>query len=222
MDALIALVPELPVETRMAFAKKLADAKLVTAPLASPNEITKEVQAAFGLAQQPRLDRVVPLLSMLADLLEKLDQVACKTLQNLPDRPDFKDVNAGDLREAIRTFLVANGQGSLETLALSSQKIVEKHRRAMVALMASHVGMKGVPSAGRDFARWFLESFSPQNIEDVARAEGGGIWPGGLPERCWKKYSQRFREDLSTPEHIDKKVRDAVANTAERLFQLKT
>jgi hypothetical protein len=216
-----ALAPSLTPGQKAAFARTLTEAGLLRPPAASADDVTKEVQTAFGLDQPPSLERVTRLLGVLADMLEKLDQVACKTYENLPARQDFSALNALDLREAITQFLAAQDEAGDKAAAQSAERVFERHRRAMVALMASHVGMKGVPSVGRDFARWFLDLFSPQNIEDVVRSERGNILGFGVPERCWRRYVRRFREDLSTQEHVDKRVKDAVANTAEHLFQLR-
>jgi hypothetical protein len=191
------------------------------APL--PEETMREVQTAFGLAQPPPLERVTRLVVVLTDLIEKLDEVACKTFQNLPARADFRTVNTGELRDALEGFLGAEGTVETTPLLAPLEKVIERHRRGMVALMACLVGTRNVPSAGRDFAKWYLDMFSPQNISDVVGSMKS--WLSGLKigtsERCWEQYTQRFREDLATTDHIDKKIKDAMANTVERIFQLK-
>lgn len=223
VDQLAACAPELPPETKAALARKLLEAGLLPEAPAPASEGAENLKRALGLPEPPTLEQAARLLAVLADLLEKLDQLACTTYENLPTRPDFKTVNADDFREAIRNFLGGDGGAGGEAAEAALQKVIEKHGRAMVALMASLVGVRGVPSVGREFARGFLELFSPQSIEDVARAERGSRFGlgGGLEERCWRKYAQQFRQDYSTPEHVDKKVKDAAANTIERIFQLR-
>jgi hypothetical protein len=224
LEQLLPGLPELPPQARDRLVKRLVEAGWVPArsPAAS-GPPALEIQAALGLERPPGPDHALKLLTVLADLVEKMDQVACRTLENLPDRPDFKTVAEGDLRESMKQFLGADAGGDPEAPLQTLRRTFEKHRRAMVALMASHAGMKGVPSAGREFAKWFLEYFSPQILEDVVRSEKSGMFGlgGGLEERCWKKFAQRFREHLSTPEHIDRRVKEAVANSVERIHQLR-
>lgn len=229
VSRLAALASKLSPEAKAGLAQKLAGLGLLAstpAPAVAPvpETATMALQMAFGLARPPRLDRVTYLLSALFDLLEKVDEVACKTFQNLPARDDFKTVNTGELRDALKGFLEADGEADVSGLIPPLQKVMERHRRGMVALLASLVGTRNAPGAGREFAKWYLDLFSPQNIGDVVGSTKG--WLSGLkrdaPERCWEQYTQRFREDLSTPEHIDKKIKDAVANTVERIFQMKS
>ena len=229
VSCLAGLAPKLSVEAKAVLAQKLAGLGLLApapAPVAAPlpEALANELQTALGLARPPRLDRIAHLLAALSDTLEKVDEVACKTFENLPARDDFKTVNTGELREALKGFLDADEKAGIIALIPPLQKVLERHRRGMVALMASLVGTRNAPGAGREFAKWYLDLFSPQNIGDVVGSTKG--WLSGLkrdaPERCWEQYTQRFREDLSTPEHIDKKIKDAVANTVERIFQLKS
>jgi hypothetical protein len=227
LNRLLPVLPNLPEAARQKLVQKVFEAGWVQAPAGpagSPE--AAEVQVAFDLPAPPTPARMTKFLLLVAGMVEKLSQVACRTLGNLPDRPDFKAVAEGDLREAMKEFLAAAKGPDIEPAAQALKKTLERHGRFMVGLMASHAGMKNVPSAGRDYARWFLEYFSPQIIEDAARAEKekAGLFGlgGGIEERCWKKYVQRFREQASTPEHIDRHVKEAVANSVERICQLRT
>jgi hypothetical protein len=225
LDRLLKVLPDLPETARQTLARKVVEAGWVRVPSGAAGRTTApELQAAFDLPEPPAAERAVKLLCLLSNMMEKLGQVACRTLENLPERPDFKAVAEGDLREAMKDFLAAAKVPELEPAAQAMKKMLERHGRIMVGLMASHAGMRGVPSAGRDYARWFLDSFSPQIIEDVVGAEKAGMFGlgGGLEERCWKRYVQRFREQASTPEHIDRHVKEAVANSVERICQLRT
>ena len=131
---------------------------------------------------------------------------------------------ADELQETLKDFLQANDETTVGSTTQRLQRLLDKHRRGMVALMASHVGVEvpHVPSHGAEFAKWFLDWFSPASIEGAAREENGmslGL-PGGLAKRSWQKYVQRFNQ-LETPSRLDKQVKEAVAVTAERIYQLK-
>jgi hypothetical protein len=229
VNRLATLATQLTGEARLALGKRLQSAGLspAPAPVALPGEVVADLQTALGLTQFPSLERIASLLKMLADLLLKLDEVACKTLRNLPSpadsrSPGIRTLDAEDLREGIRAYLAAGDEAALEASAQSLPKLLEKHCRGMVALMASPVGLAGVPSAGSEFAKWFLNLFSPQSLEDVTRSEASVLFGlgGNLQKRCWEKYAQRF-EDLATAQRVDKQVKEAVAKTAEIIFQVK-
>ena len=82
LERLVALAGELSEEQRVEFARRLSDAGFVCANQESvPLEITREMQTRFGLAagQQPRLERVVQLASLLAQSLYELDRTADRT-----------------------------------------------------------------------------------------------------------------------------------------------
>ena len=224
---LAALAPQLPAQTRAAFASQLQRAGLLPQPVASAGEVVNDLQGAFGLSQPPSVERTVSLLKILVDLVQKLDEVACKTLKNLPPPPDAKTpqaraLDAEDLRQGIKDFLVAENGAAPGSFQQTLPRLLEKHCRGMVALMASPVGIAGVPSAGSEFARGFLVTFLPQNIEDDARAQNRprfGLM-GGLQKRCWERYTERFKQ-WDTSQKVDKQVREAVAKTAEGIFQLR-
>jgi hypothetical protein len=222
VQRLATLAPTLPAETKAVFTQVLRGAGLIPPepkPAAGSGEVAAELQKQFGLEQPPTAERIVSLMALLAGSLEKLDEVACRAFKNLPARADFEPLRSGDGREvheAIRSFLAANGESQASQPVEASQRVIEKHRRAIAALLASPVGLRNIPSAGKEFSRWFHELFKPEFMEEVV---GPGLF--GRGERCWKKYKERFYEELATPEHVDKRLRDAVAGTAERIFQLK-
>lgn len=210
-------LPQLSNEARRELVRKLEEAGVVQPKREAPSTgLTAELQLALGLDKPPALDRVLRLLCLLVDVVLKLDQVACKAIENLPFQTPPVATGTGHLREAVQQFLSATGEDQAGQALLAR---LEKHRRAMVALLASHVGMRDVPSLGRNYAKWFMDSFSPENLEDVVRAEGAGAW--GLAQRCWKKYAERFRNDLGTREHVERRVKEATASIAERIFLMK-
>jgi hypothetical protein len=227
---LATLAPQLSGETRAAFASQLQLAGLLPksgVSVPSAGEEGNDLQAAFSLSQPPCAERTVSLLKMLVDLVQKLDEVACKTLKTLPPPPDAKTpqaraLDAEDLRQGIKDFLVAENGAAPGSVQQALPRLLEKHCRGMVALMASPVGIAGVPSAGSEFATWFLKNFSPQYIEDDARSENASLpfMMGGLQKRCWGKYAERFGE-LATPQRVDKQIKEAVAKTAEGIFQIR-
>jgi hypothetical protein len=223
LEELIAKAAQMPREAKAALAQKLQTAGFSPLPASQPAAFMAPLQAAYGLARPVDPSRLAELLAMVADTLEKLDQVSCKTLENLPDKPDFKGLRPEDFHEAIKSFLAASAGPEGEAVKTALTKVLERHRRALTALLASAVGMRGVPGAGKEFARWFQGMFSPDNIWDTVKGEkGSGLFGAKAEERCWKKYSALYNLELATPDHVDKRVKDAVANSAERIFQLKT
>jgi len=224
VNRLVTLAPQLSSEARAAFARQLQDGGLLPRPAPVAGEVLNDLQTKYGLPQPPSLEQVVCLLRTLADAVQELDDLACKTLKNLPSPSDtppltIKSLAEEDLIEGLKGFLSADDVAAPASLRQSLRKLVAKHRRGMGALMASSVGAPGVPGAGGDFANWFQKWFSPQKIADDTRAENPYAYLVGGGKLCWEKYQQRF-EDMATPQRVDKQVKEAVAKTAERLFQL--
>jgi len=231
VSRLVALAPQMTPESRARLSQQLQAAGLLPARRSEQSgEAFDDLRGRHGLARPPDLDRAASLLSLLADLVQKLDEVACKTAKKLPPPPDtpalvIRTLDAQELHEAIGGFLAAEDAATADKLKEVLVKLLEKHRKLMVALMANSVGVAGAPSTGTEFAKWFLEMFKPERIEEATKSQDSSYFAAVgldvfLEKRCWKKFGERF-EELANQRYVDQKVQEAAANAAERIFQLK-
>jgi hypothetical protein len=187
----------------------------LTEPAAAGSELSR-VQRWLDLASPPSSARVYDLLEVLGNLVLTLNDLAAQTLEHLPE----SNLDVGDPREAMRQFLAGNDDPAQYAQAISQlHEELDGSRRTLVALIACHAGKEAkarkdvINSAGRQFATWFLDNFSPARMEDIAGSE----WRIG--ERCWKQYKDRFNHELSAAA-IERQVKDAAIRVAEQFFSL--
>jgi hypothetical protein len=173
------------------------------------------IQRWLDLSSPPSGARAQALLEILGSLLLGLNDLAAQTLEHLPESA----LVVGDPREAMRRFLRAEDSTPDDQAVERLHGELDDSRRTLVALIACHAGKEAktrrdvINSAGRQFAMWFLDNFSPARMEDIAGSE----WRIG--ERCWKQYKDRFNHELSAAA-IERQVKDAAVRAAEQFFSL--
>lgn len=199
VERLVAVAGEIPAAQRAEFARLLAEAGLAAPKSgAGEMEVTKEMQARFGLApgQPLPLDRVVQLAAFLVQAMGDLDRTATSLLRELyPKSPILN--RAQDFRKTTSQYLAGGPEDIEPNLRLTS---------ALVAgMLASLLG------GGRDFSRQFLEKFKPDAIVEVVVSEGryGGIMKPSKKECCWDQYVSLSR-DIATPDQLERWLKDCL------------
>lgn len=207
LDRLLAAAANLPGEKRTDIAKRLAEAGLAWVDKdATRSEISGDLRKRLGLQsdQRPNLTQVVELAVFLVEAMVMLDQNALKTMRELSPRSSLLN-RSEDFRKTAARFLTT-GDGSLEHQWNAI-------RGLLGGLLAALQG------GGKDFGRQFVGRMSPAAIEDVIISEGGGkLFGPNKKERCWERYKDLF-EDLSTPDLVDRKIKECLAAFVERAVQ---
>jgi hypothetical protein len=204
VSRLLAAVADLPEAKRGEIAKRLTDAGLVRTNVAENSaEIPPELRKRLGLLaeQQPNPARVVELAVFLLEAVVMLDQNALKTMRELSPRSPLL-TRSEDFRKTAARFLTG-GEGSLEHQWMAIRSLLG-------GLMAAMQG------GGKDYGRQFVERMSPIAIEDVILSEGGKLFGPNKKERCWDRYKD-LSEDISTPDLVDRKIKECLAAFVERM-----
>jgi len=206
LERFLGVVTGLPLEKRAEFLKRLAEAGLVLAPVCAPIPAAlDELRKALGLAadQQLRLDRLEQLGILLVDMVRRLNDRAADAMRDLfprnplPDRPS-------DFRQTAARFLT----GEIESLDAQVQAVASLLGTVLVALQGG----------GKDFGRHYLDKYSPSAILEVIESEkqfGLLPWQQTKHECCWSKYVD-LAKDISTPDMIDRKIKDRLAEFVKK------
>jgi hypothetical protein len=203
LDRLLEAAAKLPEEKRTEIFKRLSEAGFVSADRDAPLlEISDDLRKRLGLKsdQQPHLARVVELAVFLIEAMALLDQNALRTMRELSPRSPLLN-RSDDFRKAAARFLTA-GDGSLE------------HQWNAVRSLLGGL-LAAMQGGGKDFGRQFVERMSPAAIEDVIVSEGGKLFGPNKKERCWDRYKD-LSEDISTPDLVDRKIKECLAAFVER------
>ncbi len=202
LERLLAATAKLPEDKRAEVSKRLYDAGLVWVDReALVLEVSEKLRQKIGLQhdQQPQLAKVVELLGFLVEAMSLLDQNALRTMRDLSPRSLLLK-RGEDFRQTAAQFLTSEGS------SLDAQW--NAIRGLLGGLLAA------VQGGRRDFSREFLSRMSPEAIEDVISAEHSSLWGKNKTERCWERYKALF-EDYSTPDLIDRKVKESMAAFVE-------
>ena len=199
----LAAAGELPEEQRSAMARKLGEAGFTWVDReALVLEVGEEFRKGLGLSgdQQPLLTRMMQLSLLLIDLVHRLEHTGFKTLGELSPRSPLLG-RPQDFREAVVHFLTGNSES------------IEPQMRGISSLLGGL--MAAMLGAGRDFGRQFVERFAPGSIEDVIKGEGKLGLFGNEKALCWDKYKD-LTKDYSTPELIDRRIKDCLGAFADK------
>ena len=206
IERLLAATAELSPEKRNEISKRLSDSGLSWVDNdAVVLEVSEDLRKRFGLKpdQQPHLAKVVDLAVFLVEAIVMLDQNALRTMRELSPRSPLLSRNE-DFRSTASRFLTG-GEASIE----SQWTVI---RSLLGGLFAA------IQGGGKDFGRQMVDRMSPNAIEDVIVSEGGKLFGPNKKERCWDRYKDLF-EDMSTPDLIDRKVKECLAAFVERTAQ---
>ena len=203
LEKLLAAAANLPDEKRTEIAKRIGDAGFACVDReAVLLEVSDDLRKRLGLPadKQPHLARVVELAAFLIEAMVMLDQNALRTMRELSPRSPLLN-RKEDFRKAASRFLT-DMDGSLDSQWNSI-------RGLLGGLLAAMQG------GGKEFGRQFVESMSPNAIEDVIVSEGGKLFGPNKKERCWDRYKD-LSEDISTPDLVNRKIKESLAAFVER------
>jgi hypothetical protein len=137
-----------------------------------------------------------------------LDQLAWNVWKSAaPKSAIRRDASLGDLRLQMRRSLM----GDAEYSATQVQQQVERTRQIVAGLLA------GLGSAGRNYARRYLQKYSPDAVREAVKLEGGSGMFSNPEAKCWKKYTDLAAE--ITESSIEGDVQEAVVKYAEDLIR---
>jgi len=186
---------------RRLFSSELMGAYLKVLVLEFPEEITRDL----GLSpdQKPHPERLARLTVLLIDNFCNLDQAALTVLKDLAPRREILKPR-DDFRKAAARFLTSENE-TMDPQIKAVSVLLGALLRAMLAL-------------GKEFGNECRERFSPEAIEEIVEAEGKGGFLGmgkTKKERCWDKYKE-LAADFITPELIERRIKDRLAEFVER------
>ena len=140
---------------------------------------------------------------MYADAMLTLDQLAWNVWRNAaPKSAIRRDTTQGDLRMVTRKALT----GDAAITPAQVHKQLEASRLLVAGLLA------GLGPAGKNFSRRYTQSYTPDAIREVVRAEGGKS-----DAQFWKKYTELAAQLTETV--IEDDVQEAVVKYAEDLIR---
>lgn len=206
ITAFLNLAPQLTGPQREEVKQKLAALGLVV-PSAQPidGEALTDVQAKLKMEATDKIDtqRLAKLFAIYADAMLTLDQLAWNVWRNAaPKSAIRRDTTQGDLRMVTRKALT----GDAAITPAQVQKQLEASRLLVAGLLA------GLGPAGKNFSRRYTQSFTPDAIREVVRAEGGKS-----DAQFWKKYTEVAAQLSETV--IEDDVQEAVVKYAEDLIR---
>jgi hypothetical protein len=203
-ERLLAAAADLPEAKRGEITKRLSEGGLGRASqeptvLPTPEDLCKRL----GLKpdQQPHLARVIELTVFLVDAVVMLDQNALKTMRELSPRSPLLN-RSEDFRKTAARFLTSTEGG------------IEQQWNAIRGLVGGLLA--AIQGGGKDYGRQFVERMSPVAIEDVILSEGGKLFGPNKKERCWDRYKD-LSEDISTPDLVDRKIKECFGAFVERM-----
>jgi len=203
LERLLSVAGELSAAQLQEFGRRLAEAGMVPAGAAANYELSLDAKTRLGLSadQQPDAERLAVLATLVVQSLADLDRTGISVLKELYPRSSFLN-RPYDFRKTAGQYLT----GGVEK--------IEPHLRVTSALLGGMLA--ALLGGGRDFARQYVEKFSPGAIEDVVVAEGrsSDFMGPSKKERCWDKYSN-LSKDVATPELMDRWLKDSLGRFIE-------
>jgi len=207
VEAFLQLAPKLTGAQREEVKQKLAAAGLIVpSAKAVEGESLTDLQTKLKLEAEDPVDvqRLGKLFAIYADAMLTLDQLAWNVWRNAAPKSSVRrDNTQGDLRTVTRKALA--GDAAITPAVV--QKQLEASRLLVAGLLA------GLGPAGKNFSRRYTQSFTPDAIREVVRAEGGGK----SDAHFWKKYTELAGQLSETV--IEDDVQDAVVKYAEDLIR---
>lgn len=186
---------------RRLFASELVASYLKDLVIEFPEKLCAEMGLPPG--QQPKAERLAQLDVLVVEFLGNLDQMALTALKEMARREVIKPRD--DFRKAATRFLTSESDS------------MEPQFKAISVLIGAL--LRGMLAVGNVFGKECQERFSPEAIEEIVEAEGGGGFMGMVgkskKERCWEKYRE-LSKDFITPEMVERRIRDTLADYVEK------
>lgn len=173
------IAPTLTDVQRRVLTDRLREAGL--APQASagpawPDEALDKFKAKLQLRDgEPDAERVLDLVTMLAEAVSSLDQLTWTTWKTVSPRSAVR--RPAPLGQSMGRFVAGDSEVGRGQVAQD----VERVRQLTAALISA------VSQIGRQFAQGHLAKFSPTEIAALAGMEGGSLLVS-KEVKCWRKY----------------------------------
>jgi hypothetical protein len=207
VEELIAQIPHLPSETRVAIAQKLQAAGLLI-PQSKGIELPPELIGKIGMTLDEPVDeeRLAKVFAALFEMVVMLDHLIWSVWKNIAPKSALRrDSDTARLRRTIGRCLA----GDREVATLQVTQILDKTRQLTAGLLSA------IGPAGETYARQHLEKFSPDKIRTSLESKSPGFL-GNIEQKCWRRYLE-LAGDLSGPV-VEKQMVDAIVSYTEALF----
>jgi hypothetical protein len=204
---LIAQIPQLPSETRVAIAQRLQAAGLLI-PQSKGIELPAELIGKIGLTPEEPIDeeRLAKVFAALFETVVMIDHLIWSVWKNVAPKSALRrDTDTANLRRIVGRCLA----GDREVATLQVTQILDKTRQLTAGLLSA------IGPAGETYARQHLEKFSPERIRTSVESKSGGFL-GNIEQKCWRRYLE-LAGDLSGPV-VEKQMVDAIVSYTEALF----
>ncbi len=204
---LIQLAPSLSDDERRVLAQRLrevglaAGAEQVDWPETQRAELFKTLQLDEN--DPAELERAVELTALLVDFASRLDQLVWNTWRAIAPKSSHRRHHG--LREIMRDLLRPDRDVSADQAKDDMNRL-----GGLIAAITS-----AVRQAGRH-ASQYLGRFSPSEIENLARMEGGGLLTS-REVKCWRKYVELA--GAQNQSIIENEIKEAIANHVESLMK---
>jgi hypothetical protein len=207
VQELIAQIPQLPSETRVAIAQRLQASGLLI-PQSKGIELPPELIGKIGMTPDEPVDeeRLAKVFAALFDMVVMLDHLIWSVWKNIAPKSALRrDTDTANLRRTIGRCLA----GDREVATLQVTQILDKTRHLTAGLLSA------IGPAGETYARQHLEKFAPEKIRTSIESKSPGFL-GNIEQKCWRRYLE-LAGDLSGPV-VEKQMVDAIVSYTEALF----
>jgi hypothetical protein len=207
VQELIAQIPQLPSETRVAIAQRLQAAGLLI-PQGKGTELPAELIGKIGMTPAEPVDeeRLAKVFAALFDMVVMLDHLIWSVWKNIAPKSALRrDTDTANLRRTVGRCLA----GDREVATLQVTQILDKTRQLTAGLLSA------IGPAGETYARQHLEKFAPEKIRTSIESKSPGFL-GNIEQKCWRRYLE-LAGDLSGPV-VEKQMVDAIVSYTEALF----
>jgi hypothetical protein len=207
VQELIAQIPQLPSETRVAIVQRLQAAGLLI-PQSKGIELPAELIGKIGMTPDEPVDeeRLAKVFAALFDMVVMLDHLIWSVWKNVAPKSALRrDTDTANLRRTIGRCLA----GDREVATLQVTQILDRTRQLTAGLLSA------IGPAGETYARQHLEKFAPEKIRTSIESKSPGFL-GNIEQKCWRRYLE-LAGDLSGPV-VEKQMVDAIVSYTEALF----
>jgi hypothetical protein len=207
VQELIAQIPQLPSETRVAIAQRLQAAGLLI-PQTKGIELPAELIGKIGMTPDEPVDeeRLAKVFAALFEMVVMLDHLIWSVWKNIAPKSALRrGTDTANLRRTIGRCLA----GDREVATLQVTQILDKTRQLTAGLLSA------IGPAGETYARQHLEKFAPDKIRTSIESKSPGFL-GNIEQKCWRRYLE-LAGDLSGPV-VEKQMVDAIVSYTEALF----
>ena len=216
VDELVKRVPALSADERRDLVSRLEGCGLIVAQQVSssyeelPEELAKRLSLPVGEKINSR--NAVLILAKLIGIILDLDQLVWAVWKTLSPRSRIRRESQAEASEIVRN-LGRYVTGDTDIPLTDVVQPLERSRQLTAGLLGA------IGPVGSTFARKFAQRFSPDDIRNDVRREGGGFLK--MTEiKCWNRYEQ-LAKDLNG-DQIEYEVREAITKFAEAIITGKT